>query len=101
MGKDQSEILNASGMQVLNWKTAQGIRPSDCEIVVLDTRIAARTEAALEYYEYFFENMRPEIEILLQASVLTAPSFPPSLQTWREASTVLRRLLLAILWVSS
>jgi hypothetical protein len=81
--KNQLNVIKASGMDVVDWRGAQGIKPSDYEVVILDTRIAARTKEQLAYYRSFFVGMRPEIEILLRAGgvvfVLAGPSIPISI----------------------
>jgi len=67
-------------MSIVDWRKAQGIRPSDFEIVIFDTRIKARTREELKYYASFFQSMRPETENLLQAGgvviVLACASVP-------------------------
>jgi len=78
--RKQLEVLGGSGMDSVTWKDAQKIKPSDYEVAILDTRIAARTPEQLRAYEFFFESMQPEISILLQAGgvvfVLAGPTIP-------------------------
>jgi hypothetical protein len=80
LDRNQQAALQGSGVDILDWKQVQGIRPSDYEVVIVDTRIAARARQELAYYEYFFVSTRPEIENLLQSGgvvlVFAGPSVP-------------------------
>ena len=67
---EKREKLSAAGMELLNWKKVQGVRPSDYEVVILDTRLAVRTKSELSFYQQFFEKMRSEIEIFYKREVL-------------------------------
>jgi hypothetical protein len=65
----KKELLTAlkASMELTDWRSSQAVKPSDYEIVVLDTRIGARTEEDLREYEGLFMSMRPEIDTLLEA----------------------------------
>ena len=89
--KNQLDTLKAFGMDLLNWKMSKEIKPSDYEVVILNTRITETNEDLLQGYEFLFESMRPEIETLLQAGgvvfVLAGTSMPMRIHRGKVVET--------------
>ena len=77
--KDKLKVLRALA-DLATWNDAKEIKPSDYEIVIIDTRIAPETREELQSYEFCFQDMRPEIGVLLEAGgvvfVWAGPTFP-------------------------
>jgi hypothetical protein len=84
--KDELRALDGLRCLAVTWAEAPSIRPSDFEILVIDTRIGSSGTG----YETEFDKMQPDIEKLLQAGgvvfVLAGPTV--EVRKWKGSNNM-------------